>query len=94
MWAPDGAAIYYLSGGGVLRAPVTPDGAREPRTFFVGNWINTSNNTPMTNWDVHPDGTSFVLVRTEAGDTGPGPPIMPIEIVVNWFEELRQRVPN
>ena len=42
----------------------------------------------FTNWDVHPDGTSFVFVRNpgaESGERGPGLPIVPIEIVVNWF---------
>ena len=51
----------------------------------------------MTNWDVHPDGRSFVFVPNsgaDTGDTGPGPPVVPIEVVTNWFEELRQRMGN
>ena len=99
VWAPDGAAIYYLNGGRVMRASVTISGFGEPETLFEGNWANAviAGLTFWSNWDVHPDGTSFVFVRNsgaEAGDTGPGPPMVPIEVVVNWFEEFRQRVGN
>lgn len=54
------------------------------------------NNAPVTNYDVHPDGRSFVFVRFPADEdaTGAepssGPPRLEIEVVVNWFEELRQ----
>ena len=47
-------------------------------------------------WDVHPDGTSFVAVRgpaTEETEVG-GVAIMPVRVVVNWFEELKRLVPN
>ena len=94
IWALDETAIYYLNGSRVMRASVTTGGFGEPQMLFEGNWA-TTGNTPMTNWDVHPDGTSFVFVRNpgaEAGDVGL--PIVPIEIVVNWFEELRQRMGN
>ena len=97
VWAPDGTAIYYLNGGRVMRASVTTSGFGEPATLFEGNWASVvgSGVTFLTNWDVHPDGTSFVFVRNpgaETGDTGPGPPIVPIEVVTNWFEELRERM--
>ena len=44
-------------------------------------------------WDVTPDGTRFVFVQpaaqTESEEqTGPQ-----INIVLNWFEELKERVP-
>ena len=96
-WAPDGAAIYYLNGRRVMRASVTTGGFDEPQMLFEGSCAIASTALPMTNWDVHPDGTSFVLVRSsgaEAGDTEPGLPIVPIEVVVNWFEELKERLGN
>ena len=36
IWAPDGAAIYYLNGGRVMRASVTTSGFGEPETLFEG----------------------------------------------------------
>ena len=65
--------------------------------LFEGNWATRPEGAPVTNWDVHPDGTSFVFVRNPGGDTGAadaGPPVITIEVVVNWFEELKERVGN
>ena len=47
-------------------------------------------------WDVHPDGEPFVAVvgpATEETEVD-GVPIIRVRIVVNWFEELKQLVPN
>jgi pectate lyase len=44
-------------------------------------------------WDISPDGKRFLMMK-EAGSTASetgGP--RKINIVVNWFEELKQRVP-
>ena len=56
-----------------------------PGTVGVGAWLRV--------WLLDEDATSFVFVTsgTEAGDTG-GLPVMQIEIVLSWFEELRQRM--
>jgi len=97
IWALDETAIYYLNGSRVMRASVTTGGFGEPQMLFEGSWTPASVGFPMTNWDVHPDGTSFVFVRdpeAEAGETEVGPPIVPLELVTNWFEELRQRMGN
>ena len=41
----------------------------------------------LTNWDMHPDGESFVVVVANGG-TGTGSALGEIQLVVNWFEEL------
>ncbi len=49
---------------------------------------------PRTNWDVDPSGGGFLLVkgqRLTPGDEGLAP-VMELELVVNWFEELKERV--
>ena len=97
VWAPDGSAVYYLIGGAVWRAELGDSGVRERRMLFEGNWDTRPLGRPVSNWDVHPDGTSFVFVRnpgTGTGTTEVGMPAIPIEIVVNWFEELLERVGN
>ena len=95
VWAPDGATIYYRSGRRVMRVSVTDAGIGEAVTLFEGDWVGSGGATPMTNWDVHPDGTSFVLVRsgTEVSDAA-GAPVIEVAVVTNWFEELRQRMGN
>jgi len=46
---------------------------------------------------VHPDGELYLFVsQMGAGLTeeGGGPPVVRLELVTNWFEELRQRMAN
>ena len=44
----------------------------------------------MANWDIAPDGQSFLMV-----EPGGGPGAQPLlYVVLNWFEELRERVPT
>ena len=46
-------------------------------------------------WDIHPDGMRFLMMKevvpTEKPAAAPAPP--KINIVLNWTEELKQRVP-
>ena len=56
--------------------------AGKPRLLFEGQYLDY--------WDVAPDGQRFLMVQ----------PIEPeqhatqINVVLNWFEELKQRVPT
>ncbi len=63
-------------------------------TLFEAQWL--ADATGRHDWDVHPDGQSFVAVRrpaTEETEIG-GVPIIPVRVVVNWFEELKAKVGN
>jgi len=51
-----------------------------------GRLVNTSLQTYL--WDVSPDGKRFLMMK-EAGSAAS----TRINIVLNWFEELKQRVP-
>jgi len=55
--------------------------------------VSMGSGTP---WDIHPDGKRFLMIKPPAS-TGAAPaaagPRPKINIVVNWFEELKQRVP-
>ena len=95
VWAPDGSAVYYLDGGAVWRAELGDGTVRGRRMLFEWSWATLRGG--VSNWDVHPDGTSFVFVGnvgTEPGDAGASAPGIPVEVVVNWFEELRERMGN
>jgi dipeptidyl aminopeptidase/acylaminoacyl peptidase len=99
VWAPDGLAIYYRNAGSVMRASIgLADGfsVSSPQELFEDSWQRWRGSTlpPRTNWDVHPDGESFLFVATPGveADEGTGAPLVRLELVVNWFEELRQRM--
>jgi eukaryotic-like serine/threonine-protein kinase len=99
-WSPDGRELFYMIGGSVrLRVA----GITTQPGFAFGNstslprpatWQD-NNNDPGRQWDVMPDGQHFI-VRIPAGSAGqPGQvQTQRIEVVLNWFEELKQRVPT
>ena len=43
----------------------------------------------LANFDVHPDGDRFVVVTSSDWD-----PITELNLVFNWFEELKRLVPT
>ena len=100
VWASDGSAIYYRNGSNVMRASIAAGAVVSvdtPEEIFPDSWVLDPGNSPRTNWDVHPDGESFVFESAEgAGPAGggTGAPVLRLEVVVNWFEELRERMGN
>ena len=51
---------------------------------------------PLFNWDIHPDGERFLVMVDDGGSAAtPGAP-SPTRflVVLNWFEELQERVGN
>ena len=80
-WSRDGRELFYRSGDALLRVPVeTRAGfsAGRPDTLFSGLYVPNANHT---NYDVHPDGTRFVMVRMADGERR-------ALVVVNWAAEL------
>jgi hypothetical protein len=62
--------------------------AGNPRVLFQGEYVLAS--APVTNYDVSPDGQRFLMVKpVESAETAP----TQINVVLNWFEELKQKVP-
>ena len=97
LWAPDGSAIYFRDGNRVVRAAVTVGETLSVGwldVLFEAEWI--ADALGRHDWDVHPNGQSFVAVKGPASEETEvdGVPIIPVQIVVNFFEELKQRVPN
>ena len=44
-------------------------------------------------WDISPDGKRFLMMKEPAATASAGGGPRKINIVLNWFEELKQRVP-
>jgi len=62
--------------------------AGRPRVLFDGPYGDT---TACTGYDVTPGGQRFLMVE-RAERTGE--PVTHINVVLNWFEELKRRVPT
>jgi eukaryotic-like serine/threonine-protein kinase len=84
LWARDGTHLYYRAGGWLLAARVVTS----PSFAVLGR--DTLFDAPYTsdlfhaNYDVAPDGKSFVMIRPVEQERQ-------LIMVVNWIEELRQR---
>jgi dipeptidyl aminopeptidase/acylaminoacyl peptidase len=81
-WGPNGRELFYRIGGKLMAVDIqtTPElVAGVPSELFEG---------PYGGYDVLPNGRSFVMVREMAADDPP----TRINLVVNWFEELKQLV--
>jgi hypothetical protein len=46
-------------------------------------------------WDIHPDGDKFLMMKpvSTSADESTAGAYRKINIVLNWFEELKERVP-
>jgi Tol biopolymer transport system component len=84
LWAPDGKRIYYRIGTTLMAASVatSPALAVIAREKLFDGPFATDVYHP--NYDVAPDGKSFVMVR-------PVEENRQLVMVVNWIQELRRR---
>lgn len=71
---------------------VTADGfsAGKPVVLFEGEYAVSQFPATGVAYDVSPDGQRFLMVKeVNQGNSG----LREIHLVLNWFEELRRRVP-
>jgi serine/threonine-protein kinase len=90
-WSRDGAELFFLSGRRmkVVDVSQTPGfSASRPRELFEAGYLQNWNST-LASYDVSPDGQHFAMVRQRSGAEG-----IEIDVVLDWFEELRARDPR
>jgi eukaryotic-like serine/threonine-protein kinase len=106
LWAPDGRELYYRSRASLEELQQMGSGGRalaersrvmtvsietrpefkagKPHMLFEGPYFESGHDFAVT-----PDGRGFILIRESESESGP----KEMHVVVNWFEELKQRVP-
>ena len=91
IWSRDGRQLFYRGDGVVMAVDIATSPsfrASRPRPLFEDRFIR---GTPYgKNWDAAPDGDGFVMVESATEPDA----VTTINVVVNWFEELKQRVPT
>jgi serine/threonine-protein kinase len=91
LWNRNGRELFYRSGAKLMAVDIaTQPGftVGKPRMLFEGPYTPASGTTP--NYDVSPDGQRFLMLKPiESAETAP----TEINVVLNWFEELKQKVP-
>ncbi len=96
LWGPNGRELFYLTEAGVMGVTVETDGGLEagtPVLVVAGRYYVTA---PDRTYDIAPDGQRFLMLK-EAGPANTDDPfagLTQIHVVLNWFEELKARVPT
>ncbi len=93
MWSPDGKELFYIPGFGRFEAvPVStrPEFAFGSPTEIVRSFTTGSPNSRAL-FDVAPDGRFVAFFDAERPARIPR--MQDIAVVLNWFEELKARVP-
>jgi len=88
-WSPDGHSLFYREGQKWMSVAVQtqPDfSAEAPKFMFEGPYLNV----PGVSYDVAPNGQRFMMLEESVKQ----PPTTRLNVVLNWFEELKQRVPT
>jgi serine/threonine-protein kinase len=99
LWSPNGKELFYQSDEGIMVVDVETEPTfrpGNPKILFRGTYFSGSLlQAPITNWDIHPDGERFLMIKqsqTTDEESATGIPHK-IIVVTNWFEELKERVP-
>ncbi|MEQ1760971.1 MAG: protein kinase [Vicinamibacterales bacterium] len=89
-WSRNGRELFYRSGDKFMAVDVTAQpafSAGSPRMLFQGHGVPT--NTNSTGYDTSLDGQRFLMVEPVEAQA----PVTQVEVVMNWFEELKRLVP-
>jgi hypothetical protein len=97
LWSPDGKELFYtpVPGQVVSRSITTQPSFTfgNPVRMPIGSLLLLGPAFPRT-FDITPDGKIIGIINAGPSQTQTGIPAAPqINIVLNWFEELTQRVP-
>jgi Tol biopolymer transport system component len=86
LWARNGRELFYRNGDRMMAVAVTTDAtfsATKPQLLFEAK----ARSGSLLSYDVTPDG-EFLMIEPGESDTPP----TQINVVLNWLQEVRQRV--
>jgi Tol biopolymer transport system component/predicted Ser/Thr protein kinase len=94
LWNKNGRELFYFLPPGIMMSvPIETSPsfkAGTPKVLFKGEYFSRANGTQ---YSVTPDGNRFLMMKDAAAKPGSAPLPQQIDVVLNWFEELKQRVP-
>ncbi len=95
LWFPDGRGLFYVSGPfslgsvSVSTQPFVNFGS--PVRAAKSSGFITQVPSAVRTYDILPDGKHFVGVILNSQDSTGMPAALQIRVVLNWFEEVKQR---
>ena len=100
VWAPSGRELFYRHDGKLLAVSISETAASltvgVPARLFDDPYMPDRSGLPggVANYDVAPDGRRFVMVEEVRPTNADATQNVQLEIIINWTEELKQRVPT
>ena len=91
-WSRNGRELFFRSGSKMMAVEVTAQptfSAGKPKVLFEGQYLAVTPGLTGTAFDVSSDGQRFLMVK----ETERAAPNAQINVVLNWSEELKRRVP-
>jgi serine/threonine-protein kinase len=88
VWSSDGRELFYSHGNGLMAVPMTGGPSFNPgapRRLLAGPYVYGPEGDRGRGYDIAPDGR-FLMLK--------GASVAQIIVVLNWQEELKQRVPT
>ena len=96
VFSRDGSELFIFTGNGLSTVPIAYQPSFKvgsPRELFRGDYVYAVVGRA---WDVDPSGRRFLMLKRQQvtpTERGPAPPRPQINVIVNWVEELKARVP-
>jgi hypothetical protein len=101
---PDGRELLYRSSDATVAVAVETEptfNPGNPEVLFRGTFSSTKVlQIEFGSWDIHRDGERFLMVKPQKTEDeesvtadAQAQAFRKINIILNWFEELKQRVP-
>ena len=93
-WRPDGRELFYRKGDSMMAVEIQTDPVLEvgqTRELFTGVYLGDATASGNAGYDVNANGDMFLMVSAALQATPEAS--QQISIVLNWFEELKERVP-
>ena len=90
VWARSGKELFYRNGNKMMAVEITTQPtfrAGTPTLLFEGQYVQSGPG--RADYDITPDGRRFLMVKEDKPREGP----RQINVVLNWFEELKRLVP-
>ena len=98
-WSPDGRTLFFLAPGNGERVMMSVD-VDSGDTFRAGRATPLIDPwpygtfAPSRGYDVMPDGSFLIYQDADTEDIGDAVEADELHIVLNWFNELQERVPD
>ena len=67
--------------------------AGPPSVLLKGPFFDGSGSGSGPGYDISPDGKWFLMIKRDVAPEQAPPALPSLMIVLNWFQELRRRVP-